>query len=51
MSGTTKFSHLEENLSSLDFKLEKSEWEEPEKTVVVIPIVGSRYHVEQQKQD
>lgn len=29
--GTTKLSHLEENLRSLDFKPDKSEWEELEK--------------------
>ena len=45
-----QLSHLEENLRSLDFKLEQSEWEALEKTVVAIPIVGSRYNTEQQKQ-
>lgn len=48
--GTTKLSHLEENLRPLDFKPDKSEWEELEKTVAAIPIVGSRYNTEQQKQ-
>lgn len=47
ISGTTKLWHLEENLRSLDFKPEKSEWEELEKTVAAIPIVGSRYNTEQ----
>lgn len=48
--GTTKLSHLEENLRSLDFKLSKEEWTELEKTVSAIPIIGNRYNAEQQKQ-
>ena len=48
--GTTKLSHLEENLRSLDFKLSKEEWAELEKTVSAIPIIGNRYNAEQQKQ-
>lgn len=48
--GTTKWSHLEENLRSLDFKLSKEEWAELEKTVSAIPIIGNRYNAEQQKQ-
>lgn len=48
--GTTKLSHLEENLHTLDFKLTSAEWEELESSVAAIPIVGSRYNSEQQKQ-
>lgn len=48
--GTTKLSHLEENLRSLDFKLSKEEWAELEKTVSAISIIGNRYNAEQQKQ-
>ena len=50
MDGSDFRNHLEESLRPLDFKLEKSEWEEIEKTVAAIPIVGSRYNTEQQKQ-
>lgn len=48
--GTTKLSHLEENLRTLDFTLSESEWKELEQRVAAIPIVGDRYNAEQQKQ-
>ncbi len=48
--GTTKISHLEENLRSLDFALFDSEWQELERRVAAIPVVGDRYDAEQQKQ-
>lgn len=48
--GTTKISHLEENLRSLDFTLADSEWRELETRVSSIPIDGDRYNAEQQKQ-
>lgn len=48
--GTTKLSHLEENLRSLDFRLSAEEWSELETAVAAIPVVGSRYNAEQQRQ-
>lgn len=48
--GTTKLSHLEENLRTLDFTLSESEWKELEQRVAALPIVGDRYNAEQQKQ-
>ena len=48
--GTTKISHLEENLRSLDFKVSRTEWDELEKQVAAIDIVGDRYPAEQQNQ-
>lgn len=48
--GTTKLSHLEENLRTLDFKCSEDEWKELERRVTGIPIVGDRYNTEQQRQ-
>lgn len=48
--GTTKLSHLEENLHSLSFNVPPEDWNELEETVAAIPVVGSRYNAEQQKQ-
>lgn len=48
--GTTKLSHLDENLHALDFNITPEEWKELETSVVAIPVVGSRYNAEQQKQ-
>ena len=48
--GTTKRSHLEENLHTLDFSLTPEEWKELENRVAAIPVVGDRYNAEQQKQ-
>lgn len=48
--GTTKISHLEENLRSLYFKVSRTEWNELEKQVAAINIVGDRYPAEQQNQ-
>ena len=48
--GTTKLSHLEENLHTLDFTLTPEEWHELESQVAAIPVVGDRYNAEQQKQ-
>ncbi len=48
--GTTKLSHLEENLRALDFSLTAEEWQELEDAVAAIPVAGSRYNAEQQKQ-
>ena len=48
--GTTKLSHLEENLRTLDFDVSPEEWKELELSVAQIPVVGDRYNAEQQKQ-
>ena len=48
--GTTKLSHLEENLRTLDFNLAADEWRELETAVAAIPVVGDRYNAEQQRQ-
>lgn len=48
--GTTKISHLEENLHTLDFSLDDSEWTGLETLVSAILIMGDRYNAEQQKQ-
>ena len=48
--GTTKLSHLEENLHTLYFTLTPEEWHELESLVAAIPVVGDRYNAEQQKQ-
>lgn len=48
--GTTKLSHLEENLRTLSFNLPAEEWKELEDAVAAIPVVGSRYNAEQQRQ-
>lgn len=48
--GTTKLSHLEENLRSLDFSVAAEEWTELERIVEAIPVVGDRYNAEQQRQ-
>lgn len=41
--GTTKLSHLEENLRATDIIFTKEEMDEIEKAVSAIPVVGSRY--------
>ena len=48
--GTTKQSHLEENLHTLAFDVPAEAWSELERTVAAIPVVGDRYNAEQQKQ-
>lgn len=48
--GTTKRSHLEENLRTLDFNISSGEWQELEDAVAAIPVVGDRYNAEQQRQ-
>ena len=48
--GTTKQSHLEENLHTLAFNVPAEAWSELERTVAAIPVVGDRYNAEQQKQ-
>lgn len=48
--GTTKLSHLEENLRTLDFNLDAGEWRELEAAVAAVAVVGDRYNAEQQRQ-
>ena len=48
--GTTKLSHLEENLHALDCVCTPVEWRELELAVAAIPVTGSRYNAEQQRQ-
>ena len=48
--GTTKLSHLEENLHTFDFTVSRKEWLELEKAVASIPVTGDRYNAEQQRQ-
>lgn len=47
--GTTKISHLEENLRSADIYFTNQEWQELERIVFAIPIMGDRYNAEEQK--
>lgn len=48
--GTTKLSHLEENLRTLSFELLAADWRALEAAVAEIPVVGDRYNAEQQRQ-
>lgn len=48
--GTTKLSHLEENLRTFDFDVSTDEWRGLEAAVAAIPVMGDRYNAEQQKQ-
>lgn len=48
--GTTKLSHLEENLRTLSFELLATDWQALEAAVAEIPVVGDRYNAEQQRQ-
>lgn len=48
--GTTKLSHLEENLRTLNFTCSAQEWKALEDTIAAIPVMGDRYNPEQQRQ-
>lgn len=48
ITGTTKLSHLEENLRATDIRFTDEEMHEIEATVSAIPVLGSRYNAEQQ---
>lgn len=48
--GTTKESHLLENLHTLAFDIPPADWLALEKEVASIPVIGDRYNAEQQKQ-
>lgn len=48
--GTTKESHLLENLHTLTFSVSDEDWFALENAVASIPVAGARYNAEQQKQ-
>ncbi len=48
--GTTKLSHLEENLRAAEFTCSSQEWNELETALANIPIIGDRYPASEQKQ-
>lgn len=48
--GTTKLSHLEENLRTTDFSFSRQEWNELENNISNIQIIGDRYPASEQKQ-
>lgn len=48
--GTTKLSHLEENLRAVDFSFTNDEWKELERSISKITIVGDRYPASEQSQ-
>lgn len=48
--GTTKLSHLEENLRAAEFVCSNEDWNMLEKNLQAIPILGDRYNAEQQRQ-
>lgn len=48
--GTTKLSHLEENIRAADIKISKEDWEKLEKELSEIKIMGNRYPADQQAQ-
>lgn len=48
--GTTKLSHMEENLRTFDFKVSPQEWLDLEHAVAAFPVIGNRYNAEQQRQ-
>jgi len=47
--GTTKLSHLEENLRSVNISFTNEEWRELEQAVFAIPVMGDRYNAEEQR--
>jgi aryl-alcohol dehydrogenase-like predicted oxidoreductase len=48
--GTTKLSHLEENLRTADITFSTQEWQGLETALAKIPIMGDRYPASEQKQ-
>lgn len=48
--GTTKLSHLEENLRAADFDFSTAEWQQLELALAKLSIIGDRYPASQQKQ-
>ena len=48
--GTTKLSHLEENIRAADIKISEKDWKELENELSKIKIMGDRYPADQQAQ-
>ncbi len=48
--GTTKISHMEENLRSAQFEVSETDWASLEKKLAAVPISGDRYPASEQKQ-
>lgn len=48
--GTTKLSHLEENIRAATLGLNRADWQELEKALASVVIIGDRYPADQQKQ-
>ena len=48
--GTTKLSHLEENIRAVDLAVEPGEWARLEEELAGVPVAGERYPADQQKQ-
>ncbi len=48
--GTTKLSHLEENLRAANMNITPAEWRELEDALAKVVIIGDRYPADQQKQ-
>ncbi len=48
--GTTKLSHLEENIRAANLAVRPEEWNELEATLSSVEITGDRYPAEQQRQ-
>ena len=48
--GTTKLSHLEENIRATNLAVSSEEWKELEEALSKVEIVGDRYPAEQQRQ-
>ncbi|MBD5553180.1 MAG: aldo/keto reductase [Desulfovibrio sp.] len=48
--GTTKLSHLEENIRAANLNLSESDWQELENALAKVEIIGDRYPADQQKQ-
>lgn len=48
--GTTKISHLDENMRTLEFDIPAQDWKQLEDMLAAIPVVGDRYNAEQQRQ-
>ena len=48
--GTTKLSHLEENIRAANLAVSPEEWKELEDALSRVEIVGDRYPAEQQRQ-
>ena len=48
--GTTKLSHLEENIRAASLAVSPEEWQELEAAIAAVEIMGDRYPADQQKQ-